>query len=213
MDDRVNTAEIFANLLEALDTDPDARRIWNQQWQTGAWPDVLTRALATAVGRAAPGLSITAKGVRDSYQRSEYLSLDLTACGPGWGPPAVIAELENSNWKVEYCAWKLLCFDAPVRILVAYVDPTGQARAYGRSADELLERVRKVTADHPGKPLDVFCGHWNRGPASPESRGRIPVDESEATAQPSPSRGYPGSAEGFPEASGEKPGQIGRAHV
>ena len=66
------------------------------------------------------------------------------------------------------------------------------------------------------------------GPASPESRGRIPVDESEATAQPSSSRGYPGSAVGFPEASGEKLGprtsrerssgrrrsrQIGRAHV
>jgi hypothetical protein len=46
----------------------------------------------------------------------------------------------------------------------------------------------------------------NPGPTSPESRGRIPVDESEATVQPSSSRGYPGSAVGFPEASGERLG-------
>jgi hypothetical protein len=41
---------------------------------------------------------------------------------------------------------------------------------------------------------------------SPENRGRIPVADEEHPAQPGASRGYPGSAEGFPWASGENQG-------
>jgi hypothetical protein len=52
---------------------------------------------------------MVSRGNRDSYGRSEYLTLDVAITDSNWGPPLFIAEHENAPWpeKIKYDAWKV----------------------------------------------------------------------------------------------------------
>ena len=86
--------------------------------------------------------------------------------------------------------------------------PMDRSQAGGgpRTWGYLWPIVRPAGRGVSGTAVPRHLDRKAEGPASPESRGRIPVDEEEAPTESASSRGYPGSAEGFPEASGERPG-------
>jgi len=164
--------DLFEAFITRLSTNGDAAGIWWNKWNTKRWTSTLTAATADAVLSVVPGPNakreVAAKGRRDRYRRSEYLSLDVIGYQNDWGPPLVAVELENTAWKPKYCAWKLLSVDARLRVLIAYVDPAGNHPKYKANAADLVADLREVTAAQPGKGLHLFCGEWGADPRGSE---------------------------------------------
>jgi hypothetical protein len=101
------------------------------------WTELTT----TAVVRTceAVGWEATARGHRLNRlpeSASEYLAIDAMAfpnresCDVRWPKPVAVFELENrrSNDRVGYSLWKVLCVDAPLRIVFAYRKDWDEAR-------------------------------------------------------------------------------------
>jgi hypothetical protein len=160
----------FAELQKALSESDEATDLWREtNLRRAEWTRVMTEALARAAEATLSGmvskLLVTAKGRVNSYGRSEYFSLDLSASDDeSWGSPLLIAEHENDrdDEKLTYCTWKLLCVEAQLRILVAYVDSERQWSSY-RSDEELAERLRQILNAHPTKSLVLITGNLRIG--------------------------------------------------
>lgn len=127
------------------------RTAFNQTLQQPAYAKPLTKAAATgkrpwtthmttAVVAAcqAMGWAAAAHGYKGAVlpvQRSEYLSIDVTAFAPSesrWHFPVAVFELENQQDDdyVAYNLWKLLCVRAALRVVFCY-------RAHGSDAQAL----------------------------------------------------------------------------
>ncbi len=162
----MNAREIFDCYLDELTLDPSA---WTSYTANALWTPTATRALVATGLRAYPEGEATAKGHRDRYGRSEYLTLDACVCPPSWGAPLFVAEHENAGRtdKVQYCAWKLLVTEARRRVLVAY---------FGAGTDladfaALRAKVEEVAKDNPGhetsiKDILLIGGRWGASPSS-----------------------------------------------
>jgi hypothetical protein len=162
----------FDRFLMRLGGSTKARHLWQgtEPWANPPWTSELTAVLVETTSDVLDGTSniICAKGQPpDRYGRYEYLTIDVTAYDDtGWKAPTIIVEHENFpfEYKIQYCAWKLLCIEAQLRVLVAYVDSRDSANRYNRcfsSQEALIESLMKVHADHsPDKSLAVIVGEW-----------------------------------------------------
>lgn len=123
--------------------------------------DVLAQTTRQVLGAK---MHVSAKGIpADKYHRHEYLTLDVMGYNDvGWKAPLVIVEHENSphEYKIQYCAWKLLCVEADLRVLVAYVDSTGRYSWCFPSRDALLKALEQVKVDHPQRRIALVAGEW-----------------------------------------------------
>jgi hypothetical protein len=112
-------SEIFDHYLTSLLETPN---VWDLYSNATLWTKEATRSLVHAGLHAFPKGQSAAKGYKDSYQRSEYLTLDVCIDDlETWGPPLFIAEHENAprRAKIQYCTWKLLATVTQRRVLVA----------------------------------------------------------------------------------------------
>jgi hypothetical protein len=158
--------EIFDHYLTSLLETPS---VWLQYTDAALWTKEATRSLVHAGLQAFPNGQGVAKGYKDSFQRSEYLTLDVCIDDlETWGPPLFIAEHENAprRAKIQYCAWKLLATVSQRRVLVAYYDSKSDVR----DLPALEEAVREVCRDNPGrevpKDLLLFAADYNARPSS-----------------------------------------------
>ncbi len=158
--------DIFDHYLTSL---LEAPNVWAKFVDNEPWTKEATRSLVHAGLAAFPRGRATAKGYRDSFARSEYLTLDVCVNDPEtWGPPFFIAEHENAprRAKIQYCAWKLLATESQRRVLVAYYDSKSDVR----DLEALQDAVREVCKDNPGrdapKDLLLFAADYNARPTS-----------------------------------------------
>lgn len=154
--------EIFDAYFEALLRTP---AVWDRYTTDALWTPEATRALVEVGLKDFPTGAPTAKGYRDRYGRSEYLTLDVCITDPNtWGPPLFVAEHENAPWKakIEYCTWKLLSTTAERRVLVACFATKTDLPNVGS-----IERaVQTVCADNRGKDILLIAGDYDARPTN-----------------------------------------------
>jgi hypothetical protein len=166
---RPREKKFFRLFLKVLSQSHEAADTWwNEPLLKGARTKVCVDALCKACKGFAPNGRIAAKGNRDQDRRAEYFTLDVVA----WkdlGRPAVVAEHELEFWKIRDCAWKLLCVDADLRVLVAYF-PSGNSKERCTNAKQLVEKtILPVLRVHPRKTLLIIVGDYN----APRTEKRI----------------------------------------
>ena len=114
----------------------------------GAWTKELT-AVAVSTCQSL-GWQASAKGHRLELlpvTGSEYLGIDVMAFAPGktrWRFPAAVIELENSQSddRVAYSLWKVLCLRADLRIVFCYRRTVAKGSALMRSLrEEAIEAI------------------------------------------------------------------------
>jgi hypothetical protein len=114
----------------------------------GAWTKELT-AVAVSTCQSL-GWQASAKGHRLELlpvTGSEYLGIDVMAFAQGktrWRFPAAVIELENSQSddRVAYSLWKVLCLRADLRIVFCYRRNTSKGSALMRSLrEEAIEAI------------------------------------------------------------------------
>lgn len=174
----VNASTIFEAFIHRLGEHPRARKVWNKHWLTSEWTEVATTALADAVHDAMSAAGVAEPYVASKFKqhgtsRREFLTIDVTGFTWDWKVPAVVIEHENTNWKIEYCAWKVLTVDCPTRIVVAYVSSDQNWQRYRKDYASLEGDLQKVLDDQPGKQLDVFVGNWDAGVVPEGGWGRV----------------------------------------
>jgi hypothetical protein len=87
--------EILDAYVDGLLVTPD---VWAKFSNCTAWTAEATRALVHVGLLAFPAGQPIARGHRDRFQRSEYLTLDVCINDPAtWGPPIFIAEHERNR--------------------------------------------------------------------------------------------------------------------
>ena len=160
--------DLFNRFIAHLNSSGDAMEVWNNRWDTGAWTECATKALAGATKDAMEVAGVKSPHVAARYgryasRRAEFLSLDVMGFTWDYKVPVVVIEHENTNRKIEYCVWKLLCVDATTRVLVAYYSSKKNFKRYRASVPELEDALRVVLNDQPGKELHVFAGNWDAG--------------------------------------------------
>jgi hypothetical protein len=170
----INAEDYFNLFLQKIRASKTVKQLWNDlvaNWKYTAWTAAMTKVLTETTKAMSPNLHVAAKDNHDGYDRAEYFNLDVTAYDDSrWGPPQLIVEHEHRPDKLQYSAWKLLCVDARLRILVAYfgsIDPPRLA-----SKAELISVVRPVIEEFPEKALTVIIGNWesNKGAQNDWSR-------------------------------------------
>ena len=150
----------FEKFTNALAEDTAALPAWDPE-KLADWTSVATKAADAATAAVLECMAVgvgqtAAKEAQDKYGRSEYFTLDgIGYDDASWAPPLVAVELENTSEKIEYCAWKLLCVRASVRVLVCFKKTLG---AYPGSTAEAVARVAKVLKDHRGQRLFLVVG-------------------------------------------------------
>lgn len=150
----------FQSFLSALVADDDAVATWSE-WENDPWTKTITRCSAEATKAVLAELGVAeaqvaAKEHPDIYERSEYLTLDcLGYDNEDWGPPRVVVELENTAKKIQYCAWKLLCVEADLRVLVCYV---GDGKGRPKDVATACALLREVVGAHRGRSLGIVFG-------------------------------------------------------
>ena len=144
---------------------------WRDYLQDQTWTPRATFALVQAGVKAFPDGLKVARGHRDSYGRSEYLTLDVAITDSSWGPPLFIAEHENAPYpeKIKYDAWKLLVTEAKRRVLVGYFGPGTKIQTF----EELRAAVEEVCRDNPGKDILLIGGEWAAVPKSAEELRKV----------------------------------------
>jgi hypothetical protein len=134
----VDPGTFFAHFLEALSKDLTLNDLWHRthctkpKFDKTEWTQAMTRVLIEATRATLSSIEpsnryVCGKGCNNPHGRSEYFNLDIVGLDDGsWGPPFVIIEHENDTdiGKIRYCAWKLMCVEAKLRVLIAYVDRT-----------------------------------------------------------------------------------------
>lgn len=127
-----------------------------------AWTPRATHALVMAGLKAFPDGGKVSRGNRDSYGRSEYLTLDVAITDSNWGPPLFVAEHENAPWpeRIKYDAWKLLVVEAKRRMLVGYFGSMTRIETF----DKLRKAVEEVCQDNPGKDILLVGAEWGAVP-------------------------------------------------
>ena len=142
--------DLINEYLDALVADGDAAC---KDWaDPQAWVARSCRALVRAGRREFPVAEGATKGMKDRYDRSEYLGLDVTLYAPtSWTPPLFVAEHEywRDAAKVQYDAWKLLAVEAQRRMLVAYFEKGTSIPSFKK----LEELVKEVCKENPGKDI------------------------------------------------------------
>jgi hypothetical protein len=148
-----------------------AKDLWHRTHRTEPkfdktdWTEAMTKVLVDATTVTLSSIApnnwyVSGKGHCNPYGRSEYFNLDVIGLdNESWVAPFVIIEHENDTdvAKIEHCAWKLMCIEAQLRVLVAYVDQTGEYSAFP-SPDKLAVRLRPIVEEHPGKELALIAG-------------------------------------------------------
>jgi len=150
-------ANFYRAFIAELDQQSRAVAVWNGGWSRPAWTEVAVAALATVVREM--NLRVAAKGHPDEFGQSEYLGLDIVGYRGDFSAPRVVVEHENTGWKVPYCAWKVACVDAKLRVVVAYWDPRART-ARPRSFEALQQEVRLPMHSQPGKRLLLIGGGY-----------------------------------------------------
>lgn len=164
---KLSAKGFYESFIGSLSSSPAVEGLWRGtlDWKNPAWTSAVSNVLVDAaqayVSSKCRTVQVCAKGRSDNYRRNEYMTLDVLAHDDSWGKPLMIIEHENQPWekKLQYCAWKLLCVDAGLRVLVAYIDTTGRYPYCFQSKQDLLKAIAQVTACHPRK-LAVIIGEW-----------------------------------------------------
>jgi hypothetical protein len=149
----------------------ETREVWKRYTDNRAWTAEATRALVNVGLTAFPAGVAAARGHRDSYGRSEYLTLDVCIVDPAkWSAPMFIAEHENASVraKIQYCAWKLLATRAQQRVLVAYY----AAGSNVPNQAAIVGGVKKVCKDIPGD-IVIITADANARPSSADKLRRL----------------------------------------
>ena len=158
----MNAQEIVAAYLDALEASPSWAETYRRS--NALYTPLATAALVKAGFAACPGTEHTAKGHRNRWDRSEYLTLDVVLCdSETWASPLFVAEHENSPWKskIQYDAWKLLAVDAQRRVLVAYWGADKSLPTF----EKLREAVMEVAKDNPKRDLVLIAADYRAMPS------------------------------------------------
>lgn len=158
----------FTDFVNALNTDERAMPTWNKDWSRDAWTTIATTALESATKAQHP--AVAARGFRDRWGQSEYLSLDVVGYDGQFGSPGIIVEHENTAKKVPYCAWKLAAVNADLRVLVAYFDPNGKGaapntEARARNLQELALQLAPPLDKNPDRAVLLIAGMYGKAVA------------------------------------------------
>lgn len=120
------------------------------------WTRRATLALAQLGQSLFPEHEVITKGHGSTRtQRDKHLALDVAIVNPNdWSVPVLIGEHESSprRARIQLDAWRLLCIDARVRILIAYYGPGTELDSF----EALREAMHEVARDHRGKKLLVI---------------------------------------------------------
>lgn len=153
---RISSHSIFSSFINRLNNSRESVKIWNDEIKLSPWTKYASR-LFVDVLHDDFGLQACCKGKRDTENRSEYLCLDV--CGyykDSWGPLVAAIEIENTYKRIQYSAWKLLCVNSRIRILLCYYDSKSVRPSTPHSENDIINAISAVLDQHPISKIDVI---------------------------------------------------------
>lgn len=140
-------------------------------WETNdnkGWTRMITKLISDVletVNDDIKELQTAGIGTTDSYEQSEYLSIDVTAYSDqDWGPLIWAVEHENvlSKSKIQYCTWKLLNVKSRYKVLICYFQPSSVVCA--SSFKQLRNFVHEVVQKYLEDNIFIIGGNWRGEP-------------------------------------------------
>lgn len=142
------------------------------KWTAAATTALKEAAMTLPEGDQPEKFAVASRGHRDSWRRSEYLTVDVTGYDrASTAPPLLVAEHENSygSLRIRYTAWKLLSIRAKYRVIVGYYNPKARKKAEAIDSSEAFFELVGKAHEESGvtEQLLAIAGNWRATPRKP----------------------------------------------